>query len=157
MRWEIVTSGTAVTLTLCVGSGIFVQHIQTVLDLCRFQIVSEVLLESSIEYSYPCNLIILSIESGVMCFITAIHSSTLHPSHGFSVVLYPRSKNRTHSDFKIPYSDLKIELTHRFARNNAFDHHEFQYWWSAFFLQLVVPSFLDQDSTLMPNPASELG
>ena len=43
----------------------------------------------------------------------------LHPSHGFSVVLYPRSKNRTHSDLKIPYSDLKIELTHRFARNNA--------------------------------------
>jgi hypothetical protein len=36
-----------------------------------------------------------------------------------SVVLYPRPKNRTHSDFKIPYSDLKIELTHRFARNNA--------------------------------------
>ena len=34
-------------------------------------------------------------------------------------MLYPRSKNRTHSDLKIPYSDLKIELTHRFARNNA--------------------------------------
>ena len=81
----------------------------------------------------------------------------IRTQHGFSVVLYPRSKNRTHSDLKIPYSDLKIELTHRFARNNAFDHHEFQYWWSAFCLQLVVPSFLDQNSTLMPNPASELG
>ena len=79
-----------------------------------------------------------------------------HPAR-ISVVLYPRSKNRTHSDLKIPYSDLKIELTHRFARNNANLDVGYPFWWSAFFLQLVVPSFLDQNSTLMPNPASELG